>query len=183
MLGEKIRKVRKEQGLTLKEIAKLTGLSTSYISQIERNTVEPSISALRKIAISLRTPIYTFLDEEEKQAAVIRKNQRKKITLPGSSISYEFLTPNTRIGDEEPQLEIIYFQLDPQKWSREEYSVHLGEESIIILSGSMTIVCGEDEHLLNEGDSIYISNGIPHKAYNPMDTVSTAIMCITPPVY
>lgn len=183
MLGEKIRKVRKGQGATLKEVAESTGLSTSYISQIERDTVEPSISALRKIAIALKTPIYAFLDGEDKQAAVIRKGERKKLILPGSSISYEFLTPNTKIGDEEPQLEIIYFQIEGKKWSRDEDSIHQAEESIIVLSGSMVIICGDEEHLLHEGDSIYISRGIPHKAYNPMDTVSTAIMCITPPVY
>ena len=50
MVGEKIRKLRKEKKLTLKDIAEATGLSIGYISQLERGAVEPSLSSLRKVS-------------------------------------------------------------------------------------------------------------------------------------
>ncbi|MFR2692694.1 MAG: helix-turn-helix domain-containing protein [Enterocloster bolteae] len=50
MVGEKIRKLRKEKKLTLKDIAEATGLSIGYISQLERGAVEPSLASLRKVS-------------------------------------------------------------------------------------------------------------------------------------
>ncbi|EET84441.1 transcriptional regulator, XRE family [Clostridium carboxidivorans P7] len=66
MLGPKIREIRQEKGLTLNELADKTGLTASYLSQIERNIIDPSLSSLRKISLSLEVPIYTFLTDEKK---------------------------------------------------------------------------------------------------------------------
>ena len=44
MLGEHVRNIRKKRGITLKELAEKTGLSIGYISQIERNLTDPSLS-------------------------------------------------------------------------------------------------------------------------------------------
>ena len=49
MLGEHVRNIRKKRGITLKELAEKTGLSIGYISQIERNLTDPSLSTLRKL--------------------------------------------------------------------------------------------------------------------------------------
>ena len=47
MLGEQVRNIRKKRGITLKELAEKTGLSIGYISQIERDLTDPSLSTLR----------------------------------------------------------------------------------------------------------------------------------------
>ena len=47
MLGEHVRNIRKKRGITLKELAEKTGLSIGYISQIERDLTDPSLSTLR----------------------------------------------------------------------------------------------------------------------------------------
>ena len=67
MLGDKIREVRKRADFTLNQLASASGLTASYISQVERNLTEPSISSLRKIAAALQTPLYMFLDDEAPQ--------------------------------------------------------------------------------------------------------------------
>ncbi|MBI5515601.1 MAG: response regulator [Deltaproteobacteria bacterium] len=53
VLGETIRNLRKERDLTLKQMAKRTGLSVSLLSQIERAESSASISSLYKIAVAL----------------------------------------------------------------------------------------------------------------------------------
>ena len=53
MLGEQVRNIRKKRGITLKELAEKTGLSIGYISQIERNLTDPSLSTLRKLSAAL----------------------------------------------------------------------------------------------------------------------------------
>ena len=58
MLGEQVRNVRKSRGITLKELAERTGLSIGYISQIERDLTDPSLSTLRKLSEALDVPTY-----------------------------------------------------------------------------------------------------------------------------
>ena len=53
VIGETIRNLRKERSLTLKQMAKRTGLSVSLLSQIERAESSASISSLYKIAVAL----------------------------------------------------------------------------------------------------------------------------------
>ena len=53
MLGEHVRNIRKKRGITLKELAEKTGLSIGYISQIERDLTDPSLSTLRKLSAAL----------------------------------------------------------------------------------------------------------------------------------
>jgi transcriptional regulator with XRE-family HTH domain len=90
LLGPKIRKVRQERGLTLNELSEMAGFTAGYLSQLERNIIEPSLSSLRKISVALGVPIYTFLSNGEKNHIFIPAGRRKKLDLPNSSITYEF---------------------------------------------------------------------------------------------
>ena len=65
MLGEHVRNIRKKRGITLKELAEKTGLSIGYISQIERNLTDPSLSTLRKLSAALDIPTYLFMGGEQ----------------------------------------------------------------------------------------------------------------------
>ena len=62
MLGETIRKLRKEKSLTLVSLASMTDLSPGYLSQVERGIAEPSLSSLERIAGALDIPPMLLLD-------------------------------------------------------------------------------------------------------------------------
>ncbi len=183
MIGDKIRKSRKAKEITLSQLAESCGLTASYISQVERNLAEPSISSLRKISTALQLPLYSFLEENSDTTKVIRADQRKQLKLTDSNIVYEFLSPFGFSEQEMPSLEVFYFSLKPKSWTRDEYSSRAAEECIIVLSGELVLDCVDETFTLGEGDSIYIRNNTPHKAFNPGETDTTAIMCITPPIY
>ena len=94
MSDNKIRKYRKKMNLTIKELAARTGLSIGYISQLERNEAEPSLSSLRKIAKEFDVPLYVLIeDEQENGSLTIRKEDRVSVHTKKSGIEYEFLTP------------------------------------------------------------------------------------------
>lgn len=184
MLGDKIREARKRKNITLNQLAEISGLTASYISQAERNLTEPSLSSLRKLASSLQVPLYFFLDDEIPQTQVIRADQRRQLALPDSDIIYEYLTPIGASEANPPKLEVIVFRLNPKCWSREDYARHdIAEECITVLSGVITVDCLNESYQLYEGDSIYIRHGVPHKAYNPSNTISVALICLTPPTH
>ena len=184
MLGDKIREARKRRGITLNQMAELSGLTASYISQAERNLTEPSISSLRKLAAALQLPLYFFLDEEAPQTQVIRADQRRKLALPDSNLVYEYLSPVSALEGEAPMLEVILMRLNAKCWSREDYVRHdTAEECITVLSGVLTVDCMHEEYHLYEGDSVYIRRGVPHRAFNPGSKEAAALMCLTPPVH
>lgn len=184
MLGDKIREARKKQHFTLNQLAEAAKLTASYISQVERNLTEPSISSLRKIAAALQMPLYRFLDDDAPQTQVIRAGKRKHLTLPDSNITYEYLSPTSSGEGDLPKLEVILFRLDPKTWSRPDYAIHpTAEECITVLSGLLTVDCGAETYQLFEGDSIYLRSNHPHRVFNPGSDVSVALSCLTPPVH
>ena len=67
MLGERIRNARKAKGFKLGDLAEITELSSSYISQLERGLIEPSLTSLRKISNALNIPIYLLMDDVSKE--------------------------------------------------------------------------------------------------------------------
>ncbi|MBA1335804.1 MAG: hypothetical protein HPY66_1432 [Firmicutes bacterium] len=163
MLGNKIREVRLGKNLKLSELADKTGLSTSYISLLERDLTSPSISSLRKIAEALEVPLFHFLIEENKSSIITRKDERKKLALPQSNIVYEYVTPIPTGNQVKPKLEIIYTELEPDAWSSDEPMSHKADECLLVLGGEIEVHVGAEVYVLKEGDSLYIEEMIPHR--------------------
>ena len=67
MIGEKIRRRRNELEMSMKLLAEKTGLSSGFISQVERELTEPSITSLRKIAKALGVAVFYFFTEEKNE--------------------------------------------------------------------------------------------------------------------
>ena len=99
-LGNAIRAHRKLKDMTLVVLAKRAGFSISYLSQIERSLLTPSIETLRRIAEILAIPAGQLMLKDARQpnspVAVVRRSERKRLAFPGSSIRYELLTPDMR---------------------------------------------------------------------------------------
>ena len=97
-LGPMIRRTRKRHQFTLQQLADRTDLSVSYISQIERNLLTPTVATLKRIASALDIPAGKLMFAEagsaKSRVAVLRRGHRKHVRFPQSSISYELLTPD-----------------------------------------------------------------------------------------
>jgi len=176
MIGEKIRAKRVENGQSLKELAEKTGLTASFISQVERDLAEPSITSLRRIAEALGVPIFYFLLDEEKHSPVVRQQERKVLKFPESHLIYELLSP-----DLNRQMEVMIGRLEPGAASVEEPQTHPGEECILVLNGTMDVYIGENNYRLEEQDSIYYYSSIPHRLVNAGQKELIFVSAITPP--
>ncbi len=183
MIGPKIREMRKKKGMTLTELARYSGFTASYISQIERDLIQPSLLALKKLSAALESPIYSFLNYPERNHIVTRVEDRVKLDLPESAILYEFVSPMVRDKETMPKMEIVYFKLDPDSWTSDKAMVHPADESVYILKGTLEIFVDEERVLLSEGDSIYIRENASHRYYNPTDEVVEGLAIVSPPIY
>lgn len=178
MLGERIRKKRQERGLSLSQLALRTDLTASFLSQVERDLAEPSITSLRKIADALNVPIFYFLMDPRDHSPVVRRSERKVLNFPRSHLTFELLSP-----DLNRQMEVIMARLDPGTSTSEMPLPHPGEECVVVLEGKMVITIGEEEYELEQGDSIYYFSGIPHKITSVGQKALVFVSAITPPAF
>jgi len=80
-LGSRLRNLRRRQKMTLEKLAKRTGLTSSFLSQVERNVAFPSVKSLREIASGLNTKVSCFFEEEGTKSTeiscLLRKTREK----------------------------------------------------------------------------------------------------------
>ena len=182
-LGSNIREVRTAKQLTLKDVADKTNLTSSYLSQIERNITEPSISALRKVANALNVPLVTFLTECDQVNHVLTKaDQRVKLDLPNSNVIYEFLTPIASHKKVKPKMEAILIDVKPNSWSSDSPFIHEADELIIVSEGQLQVVLENHTYVMSKGDSLYLKSNAAHRFYNNTDTTAKAICVISSPI-
>jgi transcriptional regulator with XRE-family HTH domain len=181
LLGERMRGLRKRRRMTLAQLAADAGLSTGYISQIERNLSYPSIPALVGIARSLGVTVQWFFagDPEVPQAEhgyVVRRDNRLKIRY-AHGILDELLTPKMSL-----QVEMIHTRLPPGTESAESYT-HDGDTVGFVVSGELEMWVGERHFHLYEGDSCSYSAGEPHRYRNPGTREAVVLWAISPPSF
>ena len=177
-IGPKIREIRLQKGLRLKDVARETGLSSSLISQVENNHTSPSLSTLIKLANFLGTDAGFFLEDAEKNnAAVCRKEDRKVWTSNDDKIYFELLNPALR----SKTIGVVYAKIEHFESPLEKYT-HEGEEFGLVLKGRIHVELGDDIHVLNEGDSIYFKSTIPHAIYGVDRKPSEVIWANSPPI-
>lgn len=176
MIGYKIRQLRQNKGLTLKQLASLTQTTAGYISQLERDLVDPSLSTLRRIAAVLQTPLFSLLDNNE--SFLVQSHKRQKMTFPDSTIIHELLTP-ANIS----QFLMLTTHLAPKTWSNDEPISHNSQEWILVTKGSIEVYTQKETYILHEGDSIYLKENTPHNIYNPNTSESVCISSMTPATF
>lgn len=181
MLGNKIRMLRKTQNLKLNDIADKSGLSVSYISQLERDLVEPSLSSLKKIAVALNTPIYLLIDDSENENIVMRKDERPKMTFSNSDTRYEIVSTTANNINFTPKMMMVEFFIPANGEDSDDYVTHSAEELIVIIEGELDITYGDSIYTLKEGDSIYVKENIPHRIVNNANVDARGYYVVTPP--
>jgi len=178
-LGKKLRKLRKEKRMTIKNLSEKAGISQSMISKIERDQTSPTIATLWRIGQALDISLGDFLDNQVGGVyPVVRKEERKKLFFPGTGVSYELLSPHLK-----GNLEFLCVVIEPGETSEPEQISHEGEECGVVVKGKLKIRLGAEEYYLNEGDSIYFSSRTPHRYINVGDEVAISYWAITPPSF
>lgn len=177
-IGQKIRKRRQDFNLSLRDLAKQTGLTASFISQVERGVTAPSLNSLRKIAEALEVPLPFFMQETSHQKRVVRHDARPHLDLEGHAVSYDMLTP-----DLSHKMEAVIGSLEPGTGNIMLRLKVPTEELILVLSGALKVVIEEEQYILNPGDSVYFEGQSLKEISCASAEKVTWISVITPPVF
>ncbi len=176
MIGQKIKDRRNELNLSLRDLGELTGLTASFLSQIENGLTEPSISSLQKIATALKVPMFTFLNGGGQTEQVVRRAERKKLSFPEPHLEYELLT-----SDLSRLMCGFMIHLKAGESHHAQVLYKSTEEMLYVLEGELEIVVGENRYRLQPGDSIYYE-GSQLAGFSAVGDVDLSMLCmITPP--
>jgi transcriptional regulator with XRE-family HTH domain/KaiC/GvpD/RAD55 family RecA-like ATPase len=182
-IGSKIRFLRLKQGLSQKELAKEVGVTASFISQLERNIISPSIDSLVQLGQKLGVePFYFFLSQigEPSDRIIQRKNQRKDAALPNvktDMVKCQSLSVSTNNRRMEPLFVTIEVNANVQN----HLFTHKGDEFVFILKGELEVEIGKKKYILREGDAIYLDSVIPTAWKNVGEVSVEAIWLFSPP--
>jgi transcriptional regulator with XRE-family HTH domain len=161
-VGERLRELRMERGMSMRALGRLSGLSTNALSMIERSLTSPSVSTLYKIADALGVPITAFFRlEPPKQDVVFRKsNQRSRVAFPRGV--WEGLGGESFIGGVEPLL----LTLEVGANSGQFGMLHGGHEFVMCLEGLLEYEVEKNRYLLEPGDSLLFAAQLQHRWRN-----------------
>lgn len=178
-VGRRLREIRRLRRATLRTVAERSGLSESFLSQVERGRSNASIASLRRIADALRVSVSDLFEPNgTPQPRVLRKDDRPALSF-GILGRKLLLTPKPLHN-----LEVFVGELDPGgSTGSEPYSHGDSEELFVVLKGAVQLELGGELHELEPGDSIDYRSSIPHRISNVGKELAEVMWIISPPSY
>ncbi|HWG19472.1 MAG TPA: XRE family transcriptional regulator [Terracidiphilus sp.] len=162
-IGERIKRLRLKKSMGLVELGKHTGLSASFLSQLETGRVVPTLRNLARIAMVFSKDLSYFFDTEPK--AMFRVHRRKeRVRLPQTGVdtpSYFFESLGYMVPDRHMDPYFAEFiPLAPQHEPKAH--MHPGYEFLYVLEGELALKHGENHCTLGPGDAVYFDSATAH---------------------
>jgi transcriptional regulator with XRE-family HTH domain len=178
-IGERIRRLRLKRSMGLVELGRHTGLSASFLSQLETGRVVPTLRNLARVAMVFgRDLAYFFEPEPHPLFRVHRRSER--VRLPQSGVedpTYYFESLAYMVPDR--QLDPYFAEFVPvRKGVEVRPHVHPGYEFLYLLQGDLEIRHGDRTHTLEAGDSVYFDAATPH-AYRCAGSAPAVALIVT----
>ena len=178
-IGNKIRRMRLQRGLTQEELADRCELSKGFISLLERDLTSPSLDTLADILESLGTDLTSFFAKNDAEKIVFGENDIfVKEDEEGIKGRIRWLVPSAQKNRMEP----ILVEMAPGGETDED-DPHEGEEFGYVLSGTVKVIVGDRVMRARRDDSFYFRPTAPHKLVNAGKSVCRVIWVSTPPSF
>jgi transcriptional regulator with XRE-family HTH domain len=172
-IGRRIRTVRQERKLSLRQVAATAKLSATHISEIERGHTTPTVGALVRIAEALGCETHFFLEPEWlPEVSVVRRGQAERTPNPnGSPAVIEKLSlgiPGGRLG-------CTLLTFEPHSKPAPTPNVG-GEMAGYVLAGRLVLTAGDEEIQITAEDSFHLRADLPHHIWNPADQPAQIVL-------
>lgn len=177
VIGSRIKELRINKKMTLKELSEETNLSTGFLSQLERGLTSVATDSLLNIAEALEVDLsYFLLGTIKKKENVIKRSYERDIYKLNQSNYINYILSNYIDGKELlPRLiEILPFS----EGSIEEYN-HEGEEFVYVIEGIITVFINGSEYTLYPGDTAHFDGGSNHCYVNHTNKLGKILMVNT----
>lgn len=163
--GDRLKRIRTGQGLSLRELARRVGVSGSYISQLEGNECRPSFSVLKRIAEVLGTVVSVLTEDGlPEEWVVVRKDARRRIVMDDPRFDVGFVAFT---GNRDKTMQPCFVRMKPGCDGPSPVFTHEREDVIYVTEGTVVIRSGPNEYSLSQGDVGYFNFQRPESFRNP----------------
>ncbi|HEV3105567.1 MAG TPA: XRE family transcriptional regulator [Trinickia sp.] len=175
VLGSKIRSLRQHLKLTLDETATRAGISTAFLSQIERGLARPSVNSLMAIARALDVNVEYLLDAPREQRSITRGNALSFFGFANRSNQFARLTQVMEGG----RIEAVLVRV-PAGQKLAEVAMRTGEQFWYVLTGTVALTLRDKTVAMREGDSAHYDSADAHGWENTGDEEAVLVWVGTP---
>jgi len=165
IIGSKIKELRTNKKMTLKELSEKTSLSTGFLSQLERGLTSIATDSLLNIADALEVELsYFLLATTKRKERFIQKSYERDVYKIDNSMYINYILSN---NPEDKALLPRLIEILPSE-TDESLSTyhHEGEEFIYVLEGIITLFINDDKQYLYPGDSAHFKSTVNHNYAN-----------------
>jgi len=177
-VGVRLQSIRKLKGLSQRELAKRAGVTNSTISMIEKNSVSPSISSLKKVLAGIPMSLVEFfsLDVAQDNHTQVVYRASELTDIHSGAITMKL------VGKTHPNRAITFLDETYPVGSDTgvDMYTHEGEETGLLVEGRLELTVGEEVFILEPGDSYYFESSKPHRFRNPFEQPARLISATTP---
>jgi len=163
-IGREVRSFRRQQGITVAELATLTGLSIGMLSKIENGNTSPSLTTLQLLANALSVPITSFFRrfEEKRDAVHTKAGEGVEMERAGTRAGHQYnllghIGANASGVVVEPYLITLSESSDVFPTFQ-----HEGIEMLYMIEGEVDYRHGEKVFSLKPGDTLFFDADAPH---------------------
>ena len=163
-LGVRVRDLRKERGLTLEELARVSGVSRAMISKLERGEKNPTLVIAARLAEGLGVSLSRLAGvEERREVVVVPKERRMVLRDPETGFERQSLSPTFAGRGVEFLRNVV-----PEGSTSGDFPPHRKgvEEHIVVESGQLEATLDGKKYRLREGDALYFAADVPHRFDN-----------------
>lgn len=180
-IGQQIRRLRTNRGLTLQELSAASGVAVGLLSQVERGLSSPSLRTLTKIRVALDVPIGVFFAPPaqlaQAEAKFIRRfENRSTVDLGDMRLVKQLLSPSAS-----SPMQMMMLVIPPGGGAGPETYSYEGEKAGLVLEGFFKLHIAGEVYDLRQNDSFQFDSALPHTFENPRATEARVLWIVCKP--
>lgn len=174
-LGQQLKAVRLARRMTLAEVAESSGITKGFLSKIERDQATASVASLMRLCETLQISVGELFDAPA--GDVVRRSAYPVINFGGVGMTEFLLTPRG-----EQRLQAILSEIEPGGGSGDEpYSLPSDVEFVFVVAGRLSVMLGETETLLEQGDALTFAPHAQHTFRSALESGTTQVVWVFSP--
>jgi XRE family transcriptional regulator, regulator of sulfur utilization len=172
-LGNSLRYLREQNGISLRALAERTDFSASFLSQIENGQCSPSISSMEKIANALGVTLgQFFLSANQQVVTIVRASDRAHMALDWSRAEIASLGSLSNSS----QFRASMINIKPGGLTGKDIMPSISDEFAIVFAGTAILKLKEGEQTLERGDSVTFVAGTGRQWRNESDSLAEILV-------
>jgi len=175
-VGQRMRQLRKERGLSIKELAEKSGLAVNTLSLIENQKTSPSVTTLEATAKAMGIAVALFFEptQESEQVIFTKDGQRREMEIDG------ILVEDCGVDLQDHPMQPFHVTLPAGKGSGSDPIVHSGYELVCVHSGEIEYIVKDKTYTIQAGDSLLFDARLPHHWENKGEVPVVYLLVLVP---